>query len=247
MGWIILSIILILLFCALSTLLVIFLAKRRKLDRGKSGEKSVEAYLISLCRKKEYVVSDILLSREEHKSSQIDHVLLSRKGIFCIETKNNAGRIFGYEDDRRWRQILAGGKVTNTLFNPVLQNRTHIYVLNDKVEKHPYHNVVIFPSADEIDVDSKKVYTLKSFQEYYDSLKENSVKQATIDRIYKKLLNFKKHPTITKKEHVENIERIHDVVSHNICPRCGKKLVLVQNDEEIYFRCEGYPKCTFRK
>lgn len=245
MSWIILIIILVLLIYVL-LLFIIILVKRGKFDQKNSGEKSVETYLTNLCREKEYVVNDILLFRENHFSSQIDHVLLSRKGIFCIETKDYSGEIYGKKDERNWKQILANGEVINSLYNPIKQNKTHIFALKEKVEKRYYYNVVIFVSAEILDVDSEEVYTLDSFGMFYNSL-EDSVDQFTIERIYQKLLNIKNNTVITKIEHVKNIKRQMWNVEHNICPRCGKNLVLVHDDKGIYYRCEGYPECTFKK
>ena len=39
-------------------------------------------------------------------TTQIDHVLVSRFGIFVVETKNMRGWIFGAEDQAQWTQKL---------------------------------------------------------------------------------------------------------------------------------------------
>lgn len=54
-------------------------------------------------------------------TTQIDHVFVSRFGVFVVETKNMAGWIFGSERGRRWTQVLPGGRKTS-FQNPLRQN-----------------------------------------------------------------------------------------------------------------------------
>jgi hypothetical protein len=44
--------------------------------------------------------------RLNDENTQIDHVLVSRFGIFVIETKDYGGWIFGGPGDRNWTQVL---------------------------------------------------------------------------------------------------------------------------------------------
>src|SRR5574338_503996 len=43
-------------------------------------------------------------------TTQIDHVLVSRFGVFVIETKHYSGWIFGSPEDRYWTQSQLRGK-----------------------------------------------------------------------------------------------------------------------------------------
>src|ERR1035438_10410374 len=38
--------------------------------------------------------------------TQIDHIIVSRYGIFCLETKSHCGWIFGSTSDRYWTQVI---------------------------------------------------------------------------------------------------------------------------------------------
>jgi restriction system protein len=42
-------------------------------------------------------------------TTEIDHVIVSRYGMFVIETKNMSGWIFGDETRRKWAQVLHRG------------------------------------------------------------------------------------------------------------------------------------------
>ena len=58
-------------------------------------------------------------------TTQIDHVFVSRFGVFVVETKNMSGWIFGNERHRRWTQVFRGGK-KYTFQNPLRQNYRHV-------------------------------------------------------------------------------------------------------------------------
>lgn len=83
------------------------------------------------------------------KSAQIDNVLVSRHGIFVIETKNYSGAVRGSCDTAKWQHILPGGKgITREFYNPVWQNNSHIkalrQLLGDLPFRIPFHNIVVF-------------------------------------------------------------------------------------------------------
>lgn len=56
-------------------------------------------------------------------TTQIDHVLVSRFGVFVIETKDYRGWIFGSPHDRYWTQVLFRDKFR--FQNPLRQNDKH--------------------------------------------------------------------------------------------------------------------------
>lgn len=71
---------------------------------------------------------DLYLPRPDGQgSTQIDHVVVSRFGIFVIETKNYKGWIFGSEKQSQWTQQIYRQK--NRFQNPLHQNRLHVRAL----------------------------------------------------------------------------------------------------------------------
>ena len=62
--------------------------------------------------------------RLEDGTTQIDHVLVSRFGIFVIETKDYKGWIFASPRDRYWTQVLYRAKFR--FQNPLRQNHRHV-------------------------------------------------------------------------------------------------------------------------
>lgn len=71
---------------------------------------------------------DLYLPRPDGKgTTQIDHVVVSKFGVFVIETKNFSGWIFAGEDDPKWTQQHY--KKRTRIDNPLHQNRLHARAL----------------------------------------------------------------------------------------------------------------------
>ena len=63
-----------------------------------------------------YVINNLIVADENGHTSQIDHIVINRGGIYVIETKNYSGRIYGQENQQEWTQVLNYGKVKNKLY-----------------------------------------------------------------------------------------------------------------------------------
>jgi len=62
-------------------------------------------------------------------TTQIDHVIVSKYGIFVVETKNIKGWIYGDEKQAQWTQVLYGKKCH--FQNPLRQNYRHTKALSE--------------------------------------------------------------------------------------------------------------------
>lgn len=74
---------------------------------------------------------DDLILVTENGTTQIDHVIVSRFGIFVIETKNMKGWIYGNANDAQWTQALFGKKYR--FQNPLRQNYRHTRAIAEKL------------------------------------------------------------------------------------------------------------------
>ena len=89
---------------------------------GKAGEFWVKRELKKL--PSEYlVINDVMIKTNDKSTHQIDHVVVSKYGVFIIETKQYNGYIKGNEYDKRWL-IKSGNK--NFYINNQLH---HIYII----------------------------------------------------------------------------------------------------------------------
>ena len=78
-------------------------------------------------------------------TTQIDHILVSTKGVFVIETKHYSGWIFADRKSKQWMQTLY--KVKNRFQNPIHQNYKHLKTVQELLEFLPedqIHSIVVF-------------------------------------------------------------------------------------------------------
>jgi hypothetical protein len=92
-------------------------------QRGKQGEDAVNAVLEEYCRHSGAYLLDNITMKFKDGTTQIDHILLTKKGILVIETKNYSGWIFAETEDSTWTQVTGQNK--NTFQNPLRQNYKH--------------------------------------------------------------------------------------------------------------------------
>jgi len=104
------------------------------------------------------VINNVMLPSKGNTShSQIDHIVVSRYGIFCIETKSHRGWIFGSADRQYWTQVLYRDKYR--IYNPLWQNYAHMEAIKSLLNmnlKAPIVPIVVFPNADKIRVDGTR-------------------------------------------------------------------------------------------
>jgi nuclease-like protein len=81
-----------------------------------------------------HLLSHVTL-RLNDETTQIDHILVSRFGIFVIETKDYQGWIFAGPGDRYWTQVLFRGKFK--FQNPIRQNYKHVRAIQELLEFLP--------------------------------------------------------------------------------------------------------------
>ncbi|MDE6298041.1 MAG: NERD domain-containing protein [Muribaculaceae bacterium] len=136
--------------------------KRRR--KGKMGERQVSKLLRSLKKKDYIVINDLLLSSPNGKSIQIDHVVVSNRGIFVIETKSHAGRITGGEHSQNWQQHFSSG--SKNFYNPLLQNAAHIRILRrilPDVDENLFISMIAFTEAWRIEIKADDIVEERRF------------------------------------------------------------------------------------
>lgn len=137
------KVILIILIFILSCFITKSSKDTKAVKKGIEGEKIIKNLLKKM--PKEYVVLNDLLIKYRDRASQIDHIVLSHKGIFVIETKNYSGKIYGDTYSKYWIQKLKGRK--RTFYSPILQNKTHVNAVKSLLKTYddiPIYSIVVF-------------------------------------------------------------------------------------------------------
>lgn len=127
--------------------MVVALQPRR--SKGAKGERIVAGRLNDLNPQFYRSFHDLYLPRPDGSgTTQIDHVVVSRFGIFVIETKYCNGWIFGNGRQKKWTQSIYG---RNTQFpNPLHQNHLHVLALQKflGLPERSFHSLVFFVDGD---------------------------------------------------------------------------------------------------
>jgi hypothetical protein len=131
--------------------------RRPKISNQELCEKTVTAALRSLDMKSYIVFENLILPSTGNTSlTEIDQVVVSPHGIFCIETKSHHGSIYGYTTSGKWKQYL-GGKEFD-IINPLHQNYKHIRAIEDLLGadlKAKVHSYVVYPNARSVKIDGE--------------------------------------------------------------------------------------------
>ena len=112
--------------------------------KGMIGELFINLSIRLFLDQREYhLLKDVTLPIPQG-STQIDHVIVSRFGIFVIETKNMKGWIFGNPAHKSWTQQIYRRK--HRFQNPLHQNHLHMMTLKSLlgVADHQLHSVIYF-------------------------------------------------------------------------------------------------------
>lgn len=151
------------------------------------------------------VLNDIMVY-SDNKTHQIDHIVVSKYGVYVIEMKNYGGTIKGKEKDDEWIQNI--GTKTNKLKNPIKQNHGHILSLKDvtKEKENIFIPIVCFGNNVELKLDvTSKAVLLKNLNKTVKSYRE--VRIDNIDKVLTKINDANITDKKVRKEHVSNIKK----------------------------------------
>lgn len=111
-------------------------------DAGKSGEQILYRTLIDQVHVPEnQILRNVYIPTTDGRTSEIDLLVVSKKGLLVFECKNFAGNVYGDAKRSRWIQYV--GKKKNFFYNPFMQNRVHVKHLKKHLES--YGDLPIIP------------------------------------------------------------------------------------------------------
>ena len=250
-------------FCVVAVLLALlkfltFWIRQRHLS-GKEGEARMAKCLAQLPPDEYQVVNDVMLPTKDETTTQIDHVVVSRFGIFVVETKDYNGWIFADAHAAQWTQMLAYGKRKNRFQNPIHQNRRHIAVISELlgVPQDRFRSVVAFCGDADFKTDMPPgVMYGKAVTAYIASFTDDVISPKNVPEIVAALREWEGTLSDEKRRsHVANLKRRHDanaveeaVAAGELkCPCCGAKMVARRrrSDGGVFYGCSRYPKCRY--
>ncbi len=221
--------------------------------KGFIGELIVKISAKLLLAKNKYSIFHNVTLSTEDGTTQIDHIVVSRYGVFVIETKNMKGWIFGAEHQEQWTQKIF--KHTTKFQNPLRQNYKHTKTLADllNIDLCKLFSVVVFvgdttfktPMPPNVTEGGGYIKFIKSKKEIIFSQPEvNSIIAAI--RSGKLKNNLKTH--VNHINHVRSIKEQKSDTNIRSCPKCGNEMVLRKatkgkNAGNTFWGCSQFPKC----
>jgi restriction system protein len=198
----------------------------------------------------EYIRFHNVIVPTPNGTTQIDHLLLSRFGIFVIETKNINGWIFGNEKSKQWTQSLYGKKYI--FQNPLHQNYRHTKALASylNIDHDNIHSVVFFIGDNtKLKTDLPKNVMTHGLSAYIKSF-QNNIFSTSEFNLYEQRISGLQKLNISTKEHVASLKS--RCSSDSSCPKCGGELKQRQAKHgksagNNFLGCSNYPQCRYTK
>lgn len=114
------------------------------------GEAAVSHVLLSHFGAPDYHLMNHVTLRMEDGTTQVDHILVSRFGVFVIETKDHTGWIFGSAAQPMWTQVRY--RLRSRFQNPIRQNYRHVVAVRallDFLPSEAIRSLVVFSGGAE--------------------------------------------------------------------------------------------------
>lgn len=157
-----------------------YLAGRYRVYRLQNeGELAVSRALATALPPPAYHLLNSVTLPLEDGTTQIDHVLLSRFGVFVIETKHYKGWIFANAKSPTWTQVLFKRKYK--FQNPLHQNFRHVKAVQALLDFLPPEHVrsaVVFTGEGEFRTPRPEgVFSMRGLVDYLKSFTEEVVSE----------------------------------------------------------------------
>lgn len=223
--------------------------------KGWLGERAINMRIKRFLDSTDYhLIPDVTLSTPDG-TTQIDHIVVSRFGVFVIETKNYKGWIYGGERDSKWTQVIFRRK--HRFQNPLHQNYKHTKTLSSQtgIQHDHFKSIVVFVGNSTFkNAMPDNVVDTRSLINYIQSFQAPIYDEQQVTDIV--ALIHEKAGVVTrqqKRQHVKNLHLNKQPVDAEgkapVCPNCGKTMLLRTNRQtnNQFWGCPSYPKCRGMK
>ena len=222
--------------------------------KGVMGEFIVNLLLRLFLPKANYHLIKNATLPTDDGTTQIDHIVVSRYGIFVIETKNMKGWIFGTANQAQWTQKIF--KQSYKFQNPLHQNYKHTKTLESCLGVNPaaIFSVIVFvgESIFKTHMPENVTYAMGCVN-YIKSKTEVLLSEQEVAQIIETIESGRLQRDFkTRSDHVKHVKKIVEakgkVTEQKTCPKCSAAMVLREakkgaNAGEKFWGCSAFPKC----
>jgi restriction system protein len=200
-------------------LIIVISFFKSRFFKGRAGEFLIKSINKTYLDKEIYKCFDnITFKLQDNSTTQIDHVIVSKYGIFVLETKNLKGWIFGDEKSKQWTQSFKNRKKYK-FQNPIHQNYRHIKALQEvlnqnnilQIDEKKFISIITFIGESEFKTKKpNNVFHGKRYINYIKSFNEEIIKNNEVKIISNFIERKSEEKSLkTDKEHVENLKKRH--------------------------------------
>lgn len=191
----------------------------------------------------------------ENGTAQIDHIIVSKYGIFVIEAKNMDGWIFGDVKSAQWTQSLFGKKFR--FQNPLHQNYRHTKALQEflGVDESKLISLVMFWGECEFKTPMPENVRSTGYTSFIKKhtavlLTDTEVQQFVVTIQSGKMPKGIVKSLETRTVHLASLKDRHSSTSN--CPKCASELVLRTGKSGAkagskFYGCSTFPKCRYTR
>lgn len=218
---------------------------------GRLGELKTAAETRLHLSSSDYTAINDITIMTRRGTTQIDQVIVSRYGVFVVETKNMNGWIFGTEDARQWTKLNRGHKLR--FQNPLQQNASHIKALSNaaRIPPEKMHSVVVFRGDCSLKTPMPPNVLTGGHIGYVKSKSEVVFTDDEVKRIVATIETVILPQTDeTREQHVAHLKQRFG--STTTCGQCGSPLVTRttrtgRNAGKKFLGCSRYPSCRYSR
>jgi len=180
--------------------------------KGFIGEVMVNMAARLFLNKNDYHLIKNVTIPTEDGTTQIDHIIVSRFGVFVVETKNMKGWIFGSEHQKMWTQQIYKSK--HRFQNPLHQNYKHTKTLEAALELDPakLFSVVVFVGASTFKTAMPENVTYgRGYIRYIKSKTQVLLSEAEVQQIIQQITDGRLKPSI--KTNIQHARHAREIVA----------------------------------
>lgn len=158
-----------------------------------------------------FIFNNLTIPSSSTISSQIDHVIVSKYGIFVIESKHYNGFIFAHANRNEWTVTYRGGSKFK-FQNPIIQNFGHVSALKEQLPflRRCFFNIVTFSGDCVFKTD--RINDVLYSEELVDCIKKRNriwLQEEEIHMVIGKLLMLCQTNDIDLESHIKNLQIHH--------------------------------------
>lgn len=213
-----------------------------------------------------HLIKNVTLVTEDG-TTQIDHIIVSKFGVFVIETKNFGGWIFGSIHQKMWTQKFPHS--SRQFQNPLHQNYKHVRVLEEilGMESQIIFSVIVFVGDSTFKTTMPdNVVNHDGYLPYIESKIKPVLSNDQVTAIVYKIRSGRLTPSLkVSRDHIQHVkhlraEKVTEVIDSSSgdvdqlrpCPTCGSRLVLRTASRGSrrgmeFVGCSGFPQCRYVK